>query len=418
MRFCRQFAANVEDFCNEAFDLDLVELSDLRGRLDVSSGAACRTIGRYFSFDLLSDYEAHGRLVTFGRKNMRYLNLLILSLLALTGPFSALAQDRIEANRTPLFSVYEPLTVAIRAPFKKLFAGARDFNVDGTVYVDTKTIPVRLRARGYFTRGGCHFPKLMLKFKKKEIKGSLFEGNSKVDLNTHCDPKAEFKHFMVKSEEPYREALLYVWAGIINVPSYSTRPARITYIDTDSGETITQWAFFLEHMSSFQQRAQAVEIRHARPTNRMLEPDEEGKVLHRFLGPDQHKELDLVQLARVGVFQNLILNGDSRLSENEIHNLKLLQMPSGAWFPIPMDLNFAAIAMSDNPGGIWNEDHPYFAKIPKERLREILQDVVNKRAELLASLAFLNFNPSTQSVMRIFLENQLNAIQAKIERTK
>jgi hypothetical protein len=98
------------------------------------------------------------------------------------------------ATATPLFNGDEMLNVRIIAPFDVL-AQERpvDEYVAGTFYLDVGDgelveLDVGLRTRGNYRRRQdvCSFPPLRLNFKKKQVKGTLFDGQDKLKLVTHC----------------------------------------------------------------------------------------------------------------------------------------------------------------------------------------------------------------------------------------
>lgn len=152
---------------------------------------------------------------------------------------------------TRLFSSYDLVDLTLEAPLHDLFAGARrgaDYAVNGRVLVaDARTnqkveIPdVNVSTRGHTSKQSseCDFPKLKISFASPPPGASPFAGLKAVKLGTHCGDREETtltaKYGRLPNEKAtHREALVYRVLEALGVPTLRARPARITYVFTDS----------------------------------------------------------------------------------------------------------------------------------------------------------------------------------------
>src|ERR1700761_2985993 len=150
---------------------------------------------------------------------MRWIGLLAAIIWIVALP--AMAQTR-------LFSDDAPLRLVITAPFSEIAKGKY---TDKKAYPATVSLaggpamPIELRARGYTRRtaGYCSFPPLSLKFEKKSIHGTLFQGQHRLKLVTYCRPAADYEQRVILEYTAYR---LY---NLITPISYRVRSAQVTY---------------------------------------------------------------------------------------------------------------------------------------------------------------------------------------------
>ncbi len=178
---------------------------------------------------------------------------------------------------------------------------------------------VKLRTRGNFRRNRdvCDFPPIRIDFDKDETSGSVFEGQDKLKIVTHCRNSLEaYEQFYIQ------EYLLYRIYNLITDLSYWVRPALITYIDT-TGRTpeITRFAFFLEDDDDLAER--------------------NNGVIANIQGIAQYK-IDYYQINTFTVFQYFIGNTDWSIPE--LHNVDLFSPGEGGPLEvIPYDFDFAGV---------------------------------------------------------------------------
>jgi len=201
---------------------------------------------------------------------------LLAALLIAAAGAGAAGSAPAAGGRGGLFSSYQTVTVELKAPFDELFANARDdkeYSVQGFLAYtaeggDRGAIrDVKVALRGHTSRGEseCAFPKLKLSFDDSDD-APLFAGRTSVKVGTHCDDKDALtpKYGRLPNERsPWREAFVYRLLDILNVPALKARPARITYVFTDSGDDgsngrrLTRNALLLEDDDDAKQRFSA-----------------------------------------------------------------------------------------------------------------------------------------------------------------
>ncbi len=252
------------------------------------------------------------------------------------------------AEPDPLFQSNEVLTISITAPFTTLMRERPDEEeLPGTASwteADGRQVEVgvELRTRGNYRRDAstCPFAPLRLDFRGSEVDGTLFDGQDKLKLVTHCRERSSRYEQLV-----LREYLTYRMLNAITDISYRVRLLRITYRDTegrrDDRET---WAFLIEHKDRF-----------ARRTG--LEPLEiDGTTIHA---------LDPAYTNLTSIFHYMIGNTDfSPISAPEgtacCHNTHPFSAENGPIHSVPYDFDMSGMI-----------DAPYAAPNPRFRLRDV-----------------------------------------------
>ena len=352
------------------------------------------------------------------------LALALSTAVAILGTQNARAQ--IAPNSQTFFASDAPIALTLEAPLAELFASKdastnlltmKKTKVSGTVKYGTAVFPVEVRMRGFSSLTACQFPKLTLKFQKENTIGTVFEGLGKLDLSTHCDAKDSSKNFMAAMDYAHREALVYRWLKIMNIPAYAARMANLTYKDT-SGKTplatITKPAFFIENLSSFLKRADGIEIRAIDDEQHGKAPDnEEHRAAYTSL-PD-HPQIDREQLARITLFENMIGNYDYLLERDLIWNLKLIELKDGRWFPIPLDFNLSSVTKGEEVQDIsYNE---FFNGVDAAVKLKLIGELESKKSELYDAVALLESNSNGTAAFRAALKvkfERLEVIKAQI----
>jgi hypothetical protein len=234
----------------------------------------------------------------------------------------------------PLFASDEILALTIEGPLSRVLRerGDEKQSFPGVVRYATPggrdvTVDVVLRTRGKFRLlpKTCAFPPLRLDFRKSETDGTLFEGQSRLKLVTHCqDKRAEYEQFVLQ------EYLIYRIYALFTPRSFRVRLARVTYVDGEGKrEPITRYGFFIEPDA-------AVAVRNG------------WEVLQvPVVPPEQMRQEDLV---RFEVFQYFIGNTDwepfqpAKDAEFCCHNAVLI----GSLFddlavPVPYDFDWSGV---------------------------------------------------------------------------
>lgn len=229
----------------------------------------------------------------------------------------------IKADETDtLFLSGEALNLELRSDFTAIRADtAKDpKSHDGKLILRSagrkaKKFSVRVRARGDFRRDPeiCSFPPLMVNFKKKEVKHTIFQGQDKLKLVTPCQ----------KEEDVVEEYLIYKMYNRVTDLSMRVRLVRILYVDTGTGEEIFErYSFFIEDEDQVANR------------NNLTECD--SIILTPF-------DLDRENFMKMALFEYLIGNKDWFVTSKR--NLVIMQAKDDPkkFYAVPYDFDFAGL---------------------------------------------------------------------------
>jgi hypothetical protein len=269
-------------------------------------------------------------------------------LLAVVAVSPAAAQN--DQELLPLFDSQETLQVRITAPFTTLMRDRdSDAEQDGRFHVIAatgaeQTFDVKIRTRGHY-RGDpehCQFAPLRLNFKKKQVRQTVFHGEDKLKLVTHCENSG-----MAYEQSLLREYLAYRMLNLLTDLSFRVRLLHVDYVDTEKdSKTRSKYAVLIEDDEALAER---INLAPAALKSVRLE------------------QLDARQTALLHVFEYLIGNTDFsavRGAADAIccHNVTLFVGPDGALVPIPYDFDLAGLV-----------DAPYATPNPKLKIREVTQ---------------------------------------------
>lgn len=167
----------------------------------------------------------------------------------------------------PLFESSELLEVSIAGPFQDILdeRHATDYFRGRLSYRDGDETPVdldvRIRTRGNFRRENCDYPPVWLKFRKSEVRDTLFEGQRRLKLVVHCERGERFEQSVL------REYLAYRLSNEITDKSFRARLLRVTYVNTADGEARPpRYAFLIEHKDRLAERIDRREVKVQRTT--------------------------------------------------------------------------------------------------------------------------------------------------------
>lgn len=250
----------------------------------------------------------------------------------------------------PLFADHSTLSVTIEAPLTTLrterpeeeyLDGTFSFaDIDGTAH----TLDLKIRSRGNFRlqEDTCDFPPIRLNFRKKQVEDTLFDGQDKLKLVTHCrNGTVYFEQLLL------REYLAYRFLQVLTDKSFSVRLLQINYVDTEGAKPITKVGFVIEDNDDVAERLGMKSI-------------ESGDI--------SRDDLDSSQANLVSVFQFLIGNTDFSLikvapGRDCCHNSELMSATGDAPFtPVPYDFDFSGMVNA-----------PYASSNPRFKLRNIRQ---------------------------------------------
>ncbi len=167
--------------------------------------------------------------------------------------------NSLAAQDGPLFASHDLVALTIHAPFQDIFEhrGQESEEYPGVVVMrgesgesDTVDVDIRTRGRARLAKRICRFPPLRLDFPKDSVAGTLFEGQNKLKLVTHCqDDREEYEQYVLL------EYLIYRVYNTLTELSFRVRLARITYEDTGGDrDTVTRYGFLIEHEDAVAER--------------------------------------------------------------------------------------------------------------------------------------------------------------------
>lgn len=162
----------------------------------------------------------------------------------------------------------------------------------------------------------CRFPPLRINFKKKKVANTVFAGQNKVKLVTHCNSRS------INEEYILREYYVYKLHNLVTPYSFKVRLCRIVYEDiAGKFEPEPHYGFLIEDIDDVAKRNGLKEYNDTVPNQEVC---------------------DRVELDRLMIFQYLIGNLDWSVSRP--HNFKLI-VGKAHPFPIaiPYDFDYAGI---------------------------------------------------------------------------
>lgn len=154
----------------------------------------------------------------------------------------------------PLFASDQPIELRLDLPFAAVTRGTTpDYQPARLSYKppggETIATEVRVRERGKSRRVACSFPPLLLNFRTSTLGGTVFEGQNRLKLVTHCEPRDANSQFV------FLEYLAYRVLNLVTDTSLRVRPVTVTYFDTDRGREIAHGpGILLEDEASFAAR--------------------------------------------------------------------------------------------------------------------------------------------------------------------
>lgn len=265
----------------------------------------------------------------------RIIGLLIL---AATLPLANLAAQVLgEQGETrepqPLFASHDLLLMTLEAPLKATVddrGDDREYHPAVLRYEDPEagplTLDVEIRVRGNFRaqRRNCRFPPLRVDFKRGQVEQTVFAGQNRIRLVTHCqDRGSDHNRYLL------HEYLAYRVYNLLTELSVRVRLAQITYVETERDEEpFTRYAFFVEDY----------DVTATRNGWEILQVP--------LMPPDQ---IDPAQLALFEVFQFMIANTDWSVAYKEededfcCHNAIMVGTMVGPVYPIPFDFDWSGV---------------------------------------------------------------------------
>lgn len=245
----------------------------------------------------------------------------------------------------PLFGSEAPIRFTIQGPVGTIARKAAKSVEPETATLSlwtTETHPIRLSARGLSRRTGgiCDFPPLRVEFTQPPAAASLFAGQRRLKLVTHC-----------KSSPGHQQHLLmeysaYLLLNQLTPISHRVRLATVDYTDPAGKPIISRWGFFIEDLDDVAKRNGLSEAR---------VPDRISAA-----------QLDAAHAARTGLFMYMIGNLDWSMragpaGEGCCHNSRLLS-GGPALVPVAYDFDYSGLV-----------DAPYAVPPEQVKVRNVRQ---------------------------------------------
>lgn len=259
-------------------------------------------------------------------------------------------------DSAPLFQSHEPIKIRIKGPMRTFRRERSDEEDLPAVAVwqeaDGRTIEaeIGLRARGNYRRRPktCSLPPIRLNFKTSTVAGTIFQGQDKLKLVTHCRDRSRRYR-----EAVLREYLTYRMLNTMTDLSYRVRRLEVTYEDTESNRAdYESIAFVIEHKDGFSARTGLPIL----------------SLPRTYL-----KDLDPAYTNLTSVFQYMIGNTDfsplkGAADADCCHNVNLYGDAGTAIFPVPYDFDMSGMI-----------DAEYASPNPRFRLRNVRQRLYRGR---------------------------------------
>lgn len=255
------------------------------------------------------------------------------TLLALLCLLSFIFTDEIRARGSqdslvvyPLFESNEPLEITMEMDIRKVLRDRgeeTDYHPLLVTWSNEQGDPIRVEARvkvrGNFRRQreNCRFPPLRMRFETETVEGTVFEGQKKLKLVTHCQTRrSQYQQYVLQ------EYLIYRAYNLMTDKSFKVRLVKVTYSDSEKrDDPFTRYGFILEDEDKMAERL----------GGRILEVE------------NVHPDLTDYDLSnRLAIFQFMMGNTDWSIPA--LHNIKLV-MPEGGKTPyaIPYDFDWSGI---------------------------------------------------------------------------
>ena len=236
----------------------------------------------------------------------------------------ALIGIAVNAGASPLFDDHAVIDIELTGPFRSLIKSKDDrTELPFVLKANGVEQPVQVRVRGNSRLRVCNFPPLRLNFSESDTERTVFAGQGKLKLVTHCRNKA------VAQIDALQEFAAYRIFNILSEVGYKVRLLRIIYRETEErhkADLSERYGFIVESQDELADRVggQSADIT--------------GVSL---------RSLDDDQAALVYVFQYLIGNTDWSLAKAKdddvcCHNGDIIDIDSKRFY-VPYDFDLAGL---------------------------------------------------------------------------
>ena len=232
-----------------------------------------------------------------------------------------------QSGPKPLFGSEAPIKVTVQGPVggiaRKMAKSVAPEAGTLSMTTPAETHPIMLSARGLSRRTGgiCDFPPLRVEFTQPPAATSLFAGQKRLKLVTHCKNSAGHQQYVLM------EYSAYLLMNQLTPLSHKVRLATVDYADASGKVTVSRWGFFIEDLDDLAKRNGLTEARVGDRINAA--------------------QLDPAYASRVALFMYMIGNLDWSMragpqGEGCCHNTRLLGGGS-ALTPVAYDFDYSGI---------------------------------------------------------------------------
>ena len=288
------------------------------------------------------------------------------------------ASSAAVAQGTPksLFGSEAPIRFTIQGPVNSIARkAARSVEPEAatlSLSAPPESHPIRLSARGLSRRTGgiCDFPPLRVEFAQPPAATSLFAGQRRLKLVTHCKSSPGHQQHVLM------EYSAYLLLNQLTPLSHRVRLATVDYADAGGKPIISRYGFFIEDLDDLAKRNGLSEAR----------------VGDRIVA----SQLDPAHAARTALFMYMIGNLDWSMragpqGEGCCHNTRLL---TGRPALIPVAYDFDYSGLVDAPYAV----PPEQIRVRNVRQRRYMGYCRHNSAVLAAAAEFRARRPALEAV--------------------
>lgn len=252
-------------------------------------------------------------------KKKKALVFYILSLLLfLLNAACSSNSPKIEDGVEQLFDQDDLLYLKLYADYSLLFSDTSENRTyhKGRLEHKDQIFEVDIKMRGNSRRDPeiCPFPPIKIRFDSITLEKTIFDGQYKLKLVSHCNSDSSSYEQLVIGEY-----LIYRIFNLLTDKSFKVRPLIIEYLNLkNASPVIERFGFLIESKKEFARRNQ-------------------GKFIKN---PEKTDTLEPIYLSRIALFQFMISNTD--WSARYGHNIKYFEKNQKI-YPIPYDFDYSGM---------------------------------------------------------------------------
>lgn len=237
---------------------------------------------------------------------------------------SSLSLGKFNPDPNLLFKSSEPIKLIIQMDMVKVLNDKSEDPEYSSAYLiqllegnQIKKFNIKIKARGNTRRTSniCEFPLLKINFKKESTLNSVFEGQDKIKMVTHCREDEKYQNYAML------EYLVYKTYNILSDMSYQVRLVDVIYQDTEQKyPDIHKTGFLLEDEDLLAERIG-------------------GEITDKRIWSPDSCQAESYNI--FSVFQFMIGNTDWWIHTR--HNVDIIKVGQDELIPIPFDFDYAGI---------------------------------------------------------------------------